>query len=260
MSSAAVRAGRARLEAFRAARARGRREDEAREDDDDADASIIPAVETTAPSTTRGLEPSEDARATAIDADARATAEDAPREPRESTTTEDGGWDAGERRGVDGARARTDAAAATLDAPATSAFTAASSSASSGYFALADAYVEANAAETRVEDDERGEQKNVLSATTSTDRAREQYERVMRAISQNDAIDSSLFDDPRFDDGRRANEEEEEEEAREQRSSSARNWTQSSNGCARTVRSTLPRPSFETIRAKLSCCRKSSTS
>ena len=110
------------------------------------------------------------------------------------------------------ARARTDAAAATLDAPATSAFTAASSSASSGYFALADAYVEANAAETRVEDDERGEQKNVLSATTSTDRAREQYERVMRAISQNDAIDSSLFDDPRFDDGRRANEEEEEEE------------------------------------------------
>ena len=209
MSSAAVRAGRARLEAFRAARARGRREDEAREDDDDADAFIIPAVETTAPSTTRGVEPSEDARATAIDADARATAEDAP---RESTTTEDGGWDAGERRGVDGARARTDAAAATLDAPATSAFTAASSSASSGYFALADAYVEANAAETRVEDDERGEQKNVLSATTSTDRAREQYERVMRAISQNDAIDSSLFDDPRFDDGRRANEEEEEEE------------------------------------------------
>ena len=90
MSSAAVRAGRARLEAFRAARARGRREDEAREDDDDADAFIIPAVETTAPSTTRGLEPSEDA----------------PREPRESTTTEDGGWDAGERRGVDGARAR----------------------------------------------------------------------------------------------------------------------------------------------------------
>ena len=211
MSSAAVRAGRARLEAFRAARARGRREDEAREDDDDADAFIIPAVETTAPSTTRGVEPSEDARATAIDADARATAEDAP---RESTTTEDGGWDAGERRGVDGARARTDAAAATLDAPATSAFTAASS-ASGGYFALADAYVEANAAETRVEDDERGEQKNVLSATTSTDRAREQYERVMRAISQNDAIDSSLFDDPRFDDGRRANEEEEEEEARE---------------------------------------------
>ena len=205
MSSAAVRAGRARLEAFRAARARGRREDEAREDDDDADAFIIPAVETTAPSTTRGVGPSEDARA---------TAEDAPREPRESTTTEDGGWDAGERRGVDGARARTDAAAATLDAPATSAFTAASSSASSGYFALADAYVEANAAETRVEDDERGEQKNVLSATTSTDRAREQYERVMRAISQNDAIDSSLFDDPRFDDGRRANEEE-EEEARE---------------------------------------------
>ena len=208
MSSAAVRAGRARLEAFRAARARGRREDEAREDDDDADAFIIPAVETTAPSTTRGVEPSEDARATAIDADARATAEDAP---RESTTTEDGGWDAGERRGVDGARARTDAAAVTLDAPATSAFTAASS-ASGGYFALADAYVEANAAETRVEDDERGEQKNVLSATTSTDRAREQYERVMRAISQNDAIDSSLFDDPRFDDGRRANEEEEEEE------------------------------------------------
>jgi len=206
MSSAAVRAGRARLEAFRAARARGRREDEAREDDDDADAFIIPAVETTAPSTTRGVEPSEDARATAIDADARATAEDAP---RESTTTEDGGWDAGERRGVDGARARTDAAAATLDAPATSALTAASSS---GYFALADAYVEANAAETRVEDDERGEQKNVLSATTSTDRAREQYERVMRAISQNDAIDSSLFDDSRFDDGRRANEEEEEEE------------------------------------------------
>ena len=195
MSSAAVRAGRARLEAFRAARARGRREDEAREDDDDADAFIIPAVETTAPSTTRGVEPSEDA-------------------PRESTMTEDGGWDAGERRGVDGARARTDAAAATLDAPATSAFTAASS-ASGGYFALADAYVEANAAETRVEDDERGEQKNVLSATTSTDRAREQYERVMRAISQNDAIDSSLFDDPRFDDGRRANEEEEEEEARE---------------------------------------------
>ena len=217
MSSAAVRAGRARLEAFRAARARGRREDEAREDDDDADAFIIPAVETTAPSTTRGLEPSEDARATAIDADARATAEDAPREPRESTTTEDGGWDAGERRGVDGARARTDAAAATLDAPATSAFTAASSSASSGYFALADAYVEANAAETRVEDDERGEQKNVLSATTSTDRAREQYERVMRAISQNDAIDSSLFDDPRFDDGRRANEEEEEEEEERER-------------------------------------------
>ena len=196
MSSAAVRAGRARLEAFRAARARGRREDEAREDDDDADAFIIPAVETTAPSTTRGVEPSEDA----------------PREPRESTTTEDGGWDAGERRGVDGARARTDAAAVTLDAPATSAFTAASS-ASGGYFALADAYVEANAAETRVEEDERGEKKNVLSATTSTDRAREQYERVMRAISQNDAIDSSLFDDPRFDDGRRANEE--EEEARE---------------------------------------------
>ena len=214
MSSAAVRAGRARLEAFRAARARGRREDEAREDDDDADAFIIPAVETTAPSTTRGVEPSEDARATAIDADARATAEDAPREPRESTTTEDGGWDAGERRGVDGARARTDAAAATLDAPATSAFTAASSS---GYFALADAYVETNAAETRVEDDERGEQKNVLSATTSTDRAREQYERVMRAISQNDAIDSSLFDDPRFDDGRRANEEEEEEEEARER-------------------------------------------
>ena len=211
MSSAAVRAGRARLEAFRAARARGRREDEAREDDDDADAFIIPAVETTAPSTTRGVEPSEDARATAIDADARATAEDAP---RESTTTEDGGWDAGERRGVDGARARTDAAAATLDAPATSALTAASSS---GYFALADAYVEANAAETRVEDDERGEQKNVLSATTSTDRAREQYERVMRAISQNDAIDSSLFDDPRFDDGRRANEEEEEEEEARER-------------------------------------------
>jgi len=205
MSSAAVRAGRARLEAFRAARARGRREDEAREDDDDADAFIIPAVETTAPSTTRGVEPSEDARA---------TAEDAPREPRESTTTEDGGWDAGERRGVDGARARTDAAAATLDAPATSAFTAASSS---GYFALADAYVETNAAETRVEDDERGEQKNVLSATTSTDRAREQYERVMRAISQNDAIDSSLFDDPRFDDGRRANEEEEEEEEARER-------------------------------------------
>ena len=211
MSSAAVRAGRARLEAFRAARARGRREDEAREGDDDADAFIIPAVETTAPSTTRGVEPSEDARATAIDADARATAEDAP---RESTTTEDGGWDAGERRGVDGARARTDAAAATLDAPATSALTAASSS---GYFALADAYVEANAAETRVEDDERGEQKNVLSATTSTDRAREQYERVMRAISQNDAIDSSLFDDPRFDDGRRANEEEEEEEEARER-------------------------------------------
>ena len=79
MSSAAVRAGRARLEAFRAARARGRREDEAREDDDDADAFIIPAVETTAPSTTRGVEPSEDARATAIDADSRATAEDAPR-------------------------------------------------------------------------------------------------------------------------------------------------------------------------------------
>ena len=202
MSSAAVRAGRARLEAFRAARARGRREDEAREDDDDADAFIIPAVETTAPSTTRGVEPSEDARATAEDA------------PRESTTTEDGGWDAGERRGVDGARARTDAAAATLDAPATSAFTAASSS---GYFALADAYVETNAAETRVEDDERGEQKNVLSATTSTDRAREQYERVMRAISQNDAIDSSLFDDPRFDDGRRANEEEEEEEEARER-------------------------------------------
>ena len=204
MSSAAVRAGRARLEAFRAARARGRREDEAREDDDDADAFIIPAVETTAPSTTRGVEPSEDARATAEDA------------PRESTTTEDGGWDAGERRGVDGARARTDAAAVTLDAPATSAFTAASS-ASGGYFALADAYVEANAAETRVEDDERGEQKNVLSATTSTDRAREQYERVMRAISQNDAIDSSLFDDPRFDDGRRANEEEEEEEEARER-------------------------------------------
>ena len=204
MSSAAVRAGRARLEAFRAARARGRREDEAREDDDDADAFIIPAVETTAPSTTRGVEPSEDARATAEDA------------PRESTTTEDGGWDAGERRAVDGARARTDAAAATLDAPATSAFTAASS-ASGGYFALADAYVEANAAETRVEDDERGEQKNVLSATTSTDRAREQYERVMRAISQNDAIDSSLFDDPRFDDGRRANEEEEEEEEARER-------------------------------------------
>ena len=195
MSSAAVRAGRARLEAFRAARARGRREDEAREDDDDADAFIIPAVETTAPSTTRGVEPSEDA-------------------PRESTTTEDGGWDAGESRGVAGARARTDAAAATLDAPATSALTAASSS---GYFALADAYVEANAAETRVEDDERGEQKNVLSATTSTDRAREQYERVMRAISQNDAIDSSLFDDPRFDDGRRANEEEEEEEEARER-------------------------------------------
>ena len=214
MSSAAVRAGRARLEAFRAARARGRREDEAREDDDDADAFIIPAVETTAPSTTRGVEPSEDARATAIDADARATAEDAP---RESTTTEDGGWDAGERRGVDGARARTDAAAATLDAPATSAFTAASS-ASGGYFALADAYVEANAAETRVEDDERGEQKNVLSATTSTDRAREQYERVMRAISQNDAIDSSLFDDPRFDDGRRANEEEARERSLIERS------------------------------------------
>ena len=213
MSSAAVRAGRARLEAFRAARARGRREDEAREDDDDADAFIIPAVETTAPSTTRGVEPSEDARATALDADARATAEDAP---RESTTTEDGGWDAGERRGVDGARARTDTAAVTLDAPATSAFTAASS-ASGGYFALADAYVEANAAETRVEDDERGEQKNVLSATTSTDRAREQYERVMRAISQNDAIDSSLFDDPRFDDGRRANEEEEEEEEARER-------------------------------------------
>jgi hypothetical protein len=213
MSSAAVRAGRARLEAFRAARARGRREDEAREDDDDADAFIIPAVETTAPSTTRGVEPSEDARATAIDADARATAEDAP---RESTTTEDGGWDAaGERRGVDGARARTDAAAVTLDAPATSAFTAASS-ASGGYFALADAYVEANAAETRVEEDERGEKKNVLSATTSTDRAREQYERVMRAISQNDAIDSSLFDDSRFDDGRRANEEEEEEEEEEE--------------------------------------------
>ncbi len=212
MSSAAVRAGRARLEAFRAARARGRREDEAREDDDDADAFIIPAVETTAPSTTRGVEPSEDARATAIDADARATAEDAP---RESTTTEDGGWDAGERRGVDGARARTDAAAATLDAPATSALTAASSS---GYFALADAYVEANAAETRVEDDERGEQKNVLSATTSTDRAREQYERVMRAISQNDAIDSSLFDDPRFDDGRRANEEEARERSLIERS------------------------------------------
>ena len=212
MSSAAVRAGRARLEAFRAARARGRREDEAREDDDDADAFIIPAVETTAPSTTRGVEPSEDARATAIDADARATAEDAP---RESTTTEDGGWDAGERRGVDGARARTDAAAATLDAPATSAFTAASSS---GYFALADAYVETNAAETRVEDDERGEQKNVLSATTSTDRAREQYERVMRAISQNDAIDSSLFDDPRFDDGRRANEEEARERSLIERS------------------------------------------
>ena len=207
MSSAAVRAGRARLEAFRAARARGRREDEAREDDDDADAFIIPAVETTAPSTTRGVEPSEDARA---------TAEDAPREPRESTTTEDGGWDAaGERRGVDGARARTDAAAVTLDAPATSAFTAASS-ASGGYFALADAYVEANAAETRVEEDERGEKKNVLSATTSTDRAREQYERVMRAISQNDAIDSSLFDDSRFDDGRRANEEEEEEEEEEE--------------------------------------------
>lgn len=200
MSSAAVRAGRARLEAFRAARARGRREDEAREDDDDADAFIIPAVETTAPSTTRGVEPSEDA----------------PREPRESTTTEDGGWDAGERRGVDGARARTDAAAVTLDAPATSAFTAASS-ASGGYFALADAYVEANAAETRVEEDERGEKKNVLSATTSTDRAREQYERVMRAISQNDAIDSSLFDDPRFDDGRRANEEEEEEEEARER-------------------------------------------
>ncbi len=196
MSSAAVRAGRVRLEAFRAARARGRREDEAREDDDDADAFIIPAVETTAPSTTRGVEPSEDA-------------------PRESTTTEDGGWDAGERRGVDGARARTDAAAVTLDAPATSAFTAASS-ASGGYFALADAYVEANAAETRVEEDERGEKKNVLSATTSTDRAREQYERVMRAISQNDAIDSSLFDDSRFDDGRRANEEEEEEEEEEE--------------------------------------------
>ena len=214
MSSAAVRAGRARLEAFRAARARGRREDEAREDDDDADAFIIPAVETTAPSTTRGVEPSEDARATAIDADARATAEDAP---RESTTTEDGGWDAGERRGVDGARARTDAAAVTLDAPATSAFTAASS-ASGGYFALADAYVEANAAETRVEEDERGEKKNVLSATTSTDRAREQYERVMRAISQNDAIDSSLFDDSRFDDGRRANEEEARERSLVERS------------------------------------------
>ena len=214
MSSAAVRAGRARLEAFRAARARGRREDEAREDDDDADAFIIPAVETTAPSTTRGVEPSEDARATAIDADARATAEDAP---RESTTTEDGGWDAGERRGVDGARARTDAAAVTLDAPATSAFTAASS-ASGGYFALADAYVEANAAETRVEEDERGEKKNVLSATTSTDRAREQYERVMRAISQNDAIDSSLFDDSRFDDGRRANEEEARERSLIERS------------------------------------------
>ncbi len=214
MSSAAVRAGRARLEAFRAARARGKREDEARatatREDDDADAFIIPAVETTAPSTTRGVEPSEDARANAIDADARARAEDAP---RESTTREDGGWDAGERRGVDGARARTDAAPATLDAPAMSAFTAASGS-TGGYFALADAYVEANAAETRVKDDERGEQKNVLSATTSTDRAREQYERVMRAISQNDAIDSSLFDDPRFDDGRRANEEE-EEEARE---------------------------------------------
>lgn len=229
MSSAAVKAGRARLEAFRAARARGRREDDARatvtrEDDYEKvdDGARVPAVETTEPSTTRAVASSENAREMTIDGDARARAEDAP---REATTTARGGWDAGR----DGDGDAAEATPATLDAPSTSAFSA-SAGASGGYFALADAYVDATTtttAETRVkehetvEDDddaERGEEKSVLSATTSTDRAREQYERVMRAISRNDVIDSSLFDDPRLDGGRRADEEkkkEEEEEAGE---------------------------------------------
>lgn len=220
MSSAAVKAGRARLEAFRAARARGRREDDARatvtrEDDYDEvdDGARVPAVETTAPSTTRAVASSENAREMTIDGDARARDDDAP---REATTTAREGWGAGR----DGDGDAAEATPATLDAPSTSAFSA-SAGASGGYFALADAYVDATTtAETRVkehetvedEDDERGEEKSVLSATTSTDRAREQYERVMRAISRNDVIDSSLFDDPRLDGGRRANEEKKEDE------------------------------------------------
>jgi len=221
MSSAAVKAGRARLEAFRAARARGRREHEARatvtrEDDDEVDdGARVPAVETTAPSTTRAVASSENAREMTIDGDARTRAEEAP---REATTTARGGWDARAGRDGDGEGDAAEATPATLDAPSTSAFSA-SVGASGGYFALADAYVDATTAETRVkengtveDEDERVEEKSVLSATTSTDRAREQYERVMRAISRNDVIDSSLFDDPRLDGGRRADEEKKEEE------------------------------------------------
>ena len=72
------------------------------------------------------------------------------------------------------------------------------------YADLADAYVEtvATRSDAATREDAREAKTGVLGVTTSTDRAREQYERVMRAIGGGDEIDARLFDDPeRADDG-----------------------------------------------------------
>ena len=72
------------------------------------------------------------------------------------------------------------------------------------YADLADAYVETvvTRSDAATREDARDAKTGVLGVTTSTDRAREQYERVMRAIGGGAEIDARLFDDPeRADDG-----------------------------------------------------------
>jgi len=66
------------------------------------------------------------------------------------------------------------------------------------YADLADTYAETvvSTSDAAPREDARGAKEGVLGVTTSTDRAREQYERVMRAIGGGSEINASLFDDP----------------------------------------------------------------
>lgn len=85
------------------------------------------------------------------------------------------------------------------------------------YFMLADAYAaprdEAIVVAQKPVETEKEERQRVISVTTLTDRAREQYERVMRAISGNEPIDSKLFNS--FDEHASERTEEEAEDDEE---------------------------------------------
>ena len=195
MSEAAISRGRARLSAFRSAKASREATNSTRE-----------ATTTTTTTTTTTEDGAEDEGGDvgvegASGADAVAATEGVDDEARESET--------GEADGVAGTTGRE----ATLSRS--------EMDVQNAYSMLADAYVAPRAEpivfeEKPVEDAKREERRGGLGVTTSTDRAREQYERVMRAISGNQPIDSNLFDsiDERAN-GRTEEEEEEEEEEKE---------------------------------------------
>ena len=192
MSEAAISRGRARLSAFRSAKASREATNSTRE-----------ATTTTTTTTTTTEDGAEDEGGDvgvegASGADAVAATGGVDDEARESET--------GEADGVAGTTGRE----ATLSRS--------EMDVQNAYSMLADAYVAPRAEpivfeEKPVEDAKREERRGGLGVTTSTDRAREQYERVMRAISGNQPIDSNLFDsiDERAN-GRTEEEEEEEEE------------------------------------------------